>query len=191
MRFLRFLWPGTRKLLLFGVFAFICVAGAVQTYAFIDDIPGTQKPPLYDQLRAFDFWLPWIIFTAPLHIPLSIICGMFDLCDPIFSYFPRLGDVMFPVSSVAYSYLAASWMVHSWDRWMPRAASTTRRLLLLLPLVATGVMAGPAMVSLPLRPREAAFSISTFLLVYAILAFYSISGYGLYRAASELRAEPK
>lgn len=115
-RSLRFLWPGTRKLLLIGALAFICVAGAVQTYAFIDDVPWIEKPPFYDQPPPFDFWLPWIIFTAPFHVPLSIICGIFDLCSPLFSQFPRLGAVRFPVSSVVYSYIAASWLVHSCDR---------------------------------------------------------------------------
>lgn len=187
MRFLGFLWPGTRKLLLFAMFAFLCVAGVIQAYAFIDDVPGIEKPLLYDQLRTFDFWLPWIIFTAPFHIPLSIICGMFDFCTPIFSFFPRLGAVRFPVSSVVYSLLASSWLVHSWDRWISGAASMTRRFILVIPLVMTGIMAGPTMFLLPFVPQEATFSISTFLLVYAILTFYSISCYGLYRVILEYR----
>jgi len=184
--FLRFLRPESRKLLLFGVFSFICVAGVVQTYAFIDDVPGIEKPPLYDQLRGFDFWLPWNIFTAPFHIPLAVICGVFDFCAPLFSHFPRLGAVRFPVSSIVYSYIAASWLVHSWNRWISEAASPTRRLLLMIPLVATGIMMGTTLISIPLRPGESAFS--SFVLVYAIPVFYSISGYGLYKAALELKA---
>jgi len=189
VRVLGFLRPGPRKILAFGALAFICVAGAVQTYAFIDDVPGIEKPPLYNQLRPFDFWLPWIIFTAPFHVPLSIICGMFDLCSPLFSHFPRLGEVRFPVVSVIYSYIAASWLVHSWNKWVSGSASTTRRLLLLIPLMAAGIMAGPTLFSMLLRPGEATFSISTLILTYAVLAFYSISGYGLYKTASELKAQ--
>lgn len=58
-----------------------------------------------------------------------------------------------------------------------------------MPLVAIGIMAGPTLVSISLRLGEAASSISRFLLLYTILIFYSISGYGLYKAASQHMAQ--
>lgn len=186
MKVLGFLWPGTRKFLLFIVLTFICVAGAIQTFVFIDDVPGVEKPPFFEQLRPFDFWLPWIMFTAPFHIPVAIVCSRFDFCTPIFSHFPRLGEIMFPVSSVLYSYLAASWFIYSWDRWISEATLTKRRLLLLIPLVATAIIVGPTIIFVPLWRWKMSHSISSFFLAYFILTFYAISCYGLYRVALKM-----
>jgi len=66
--------------MLFLLFAFISVAGAIQAYAFIDDMPGVEKPPLYDQLRLFDFWFPWVLLIAPLGLLAAVLPGsLFDL----------------------------------------------------------------------------------------------------------------
>lgn len=74
--------PTPGKLIFFPVFAFLWVAGVTQTYAFIDDIPGVEKPPLYDVLRPFGFWFPWLIFSAPLYIVSGALCSLHDFCSP-------------------------------------------------------------------------------------------------------------
>ena len=61
-----FLKPDFRKLLLFSVFILIAVGGKIQTWAFDDD--PQIKPPLYDFLRPYPFWLVWIFSMVPLMI---------------------------------------------------------------------------------------------------------------------------
>jgi len=63
-----FLKPNLRKLALFSILAFICIGGVIQTYAFIDDVPGILKPPLYDILHPLELWFPWIILALPTHL---------------------------------------------------------------------------------------------------------------------------
>jgi len=65
LRALRFLKPCPRRLLLFAFYASLSIAGVIQSYAFIDDVPGLERPPLYDQLRGFDFWFPLDIVHPP------------------------------------------------------------------------------------------------------------------------------
>lgn len=42
---LLFLKPKVGVLVIFALLAFICVGGAIQSYAFIDDVPEVPKPP--------------------------------------------------------------------------------------------------------------------------------------------------
>jgi hypothetical protein len=135
LRFFRFLRPCPRRLLLFLLFAFISVAGAIQTYAFIDDIAGLEAPPLYYQLMWFDFWIPWILLTAPLCLLAAVLwVSAAYLFDLLIADFPRLGAVSFPVFSVAYSYVAASWLLYCWDRWVSPRPSM-RRWMMALPIL--------------------------------------------------------
>lgn len=52
--------------MLFSVFISIAVGGQIQAWGFDDD-PQT-KPPLYDFLRPYPFWLMWIFSMVPLII---------------------------------------------------------------------------------------------------------------------------
>ena len=53
-----------RVLCLSGILCFICIGGAIQTYAFIDETPGLGEPMLYDMLQS----LNWIVLAAPVHL---------------------------------------------------------------------------------------------------------------------------
>lgn len=171
--------PSPVKLLLFLCFAFLWVAGVIQSYAFIDDVPGVEKPPLYDLLRPFDFWFPWVIFSAPLHLFSSFLCSLRDFCSTLFSTFPGMGAARFPVIGVIYSYLASSWMVYSWSRWLTTPFS--RRLTLTIPILPTLLLTGfPTIIP----PSAAAFILSSIPLIYLISTFYTISFYGLCKAAA-------
>ncbi len=132
LKALGFLKPCPRGMLLFAFYAFLSIADAIQTYAFIDDIPGLEKPPLYDQLRGFEFWFPWVVFTLPIHLPIPLGQG-------IMKYFPSLGAVKMSLGSVVYSYVAASWLVYAWDRWASASTLRVRRILLMLPAVLASI----------------------------------------------------
>ncbi len=60
--------PDLHVLSLFAILALNCVGGVIQSYMFVDDVPGVPKPPLYDQLSFLELWFPWIVLTLPLHI---------------------------------------------------------------------------------------------------------------------------
>ena len=106
--------PNIKALALFIVFSFICIGGVIQTYAFIDDIPGIEKPPLYDQLSALELWFPWILLVAPLHI-LGAVLRLWW----IINLFPELSSgFKIPLASIAFSYILSCWTVYSWDKWV-------------------------------------------------------------------------
>lgn len=62
----KFFKPDWQKLLLFSMFILIAVGGKIQAWGFDDD-PQT-KPPLYDFLRPYPFWLVWVFSMVPLLI---------------------------------------------------------------------------------------------------------------------------
>ena len=172
---LRFLKPCPRRILLSAFYIFLSIAGAIQTYAFIDDIPGLERPPLYDQLRGFEFWFPWVLFTLPIHLPIPLSRG-------VVRYFPSLGAVKMPLGSIIYSYVAASWLVYVWDRWVSASARRVRGTLLMLPAVLASLSGlSPLLLSL----RGLAYTLSRFVNLYLVYLFYAISLYGLYKALGE------
>jgi len=65
---LNVLKPSPNSLTLFAALTFICIGGVIQTYAFIDNVSGIPKPPLYDELSYFNLWFPWVLFVFPLHV---------------------------------------------------------------------------------------------------------------------------
>jgi len=109
--------PTWMKIGFFVVFAFIWIGGVTQTYTFIKDVLGIEKPPLYDLLKPYDFWSPWIFFSAPFYILVRLLCSIYDFCSPIFAMFPDMGGVKFPLAGITYSYMASAWMAFSWEKW--------------------------------------------------------------------------
>ncbi|MDJ0270058.1 MAG: hypothetical protein NXY59_05885 [Aigarchaeota archaeon] len=175
--------PSRKTVLIFLGLSFLSIAGAVQSYAFGDDVPCVEKPPLYDALRPYGFWFPWIIFTAPLHVAAALICGSGDLCIQLLSSFPSMGAVKFPLASVLYSSAAACWVVYSWRRWCVAAPRDTRILLLLVPLAPALFLGRPSIPTIIVFPL---FVVSTFLLLYGVFIVYSVAIYGLFRGVRAL-----
>ena len=173
---LSFLKPTPRSLALFAVLAFICVGGAIQSYAFIDDARGVPKPPFYDLLKPLELWVPWIFFAAPVHL-LGSLLGLRWLLR----CFPSLGGVSAPVASLAYAYVISCWAVHSWDRWA--RYGRYGKLSPLVGIALASIFCLP-LVSLPAgNPLEyAARVISGFAFLSVVFATYSVSIQGLYRA---------
>ena len=177
---LSFLKPTPKSLALFAVLAFICVGGAIQSYAFIDDIPEVPKPPLYDLLKPLELWVPWIFLAAPVHL-LGSLLDLWWLLD----YFPRLGGVSAPVASVAYAYVISCWAAYSWDRWARHGRYG--RLVPLVGVALASIFHFPLVLLLTIDPLGyAAFAISGFAFLAAVFAVYAVSIYGLYRAGRSL-----
>ena len=176
----RFFKPNLRKVLLFLLFSFICVGGAVQSFAFIDDVPRLVKPPFYDMLKPLNLWSSWIMFSGPIHV-FGCCVGLWSLIK----YFPSLGSVKFPVGGIIYSYFVSCWMVYTWDKWLKYGKPTTKALVFLLPI------AGSLQTLNPFGILFTAFNFSMFVWVfsgfmflYVVFLAYSTSIYGFIKLVS-------
>ena len=178
--------PTWVKICFFIVFAFIWIGGVTQTYTFMKDIPGIEKPPLYDLLKPYDFWSPWIFFSAPFYLFIRLLCSIYDFCSPVFAMFPAMGGVRFPLAGIAYSYMASAWMVFSWEKWFrSRKIKVAALLGCLIPLfiihssVFTSIFMGA--INSAHMHRMISYLASSLILNYLVLVFYVVSLYGLYK----------
>ncbi len=167
--------------MLFAVLALICVGGAIQSYAFVKDVPEVPKPPLYDLLKPLELWPSWVFFTAPVHL-LGSLLGLRWLLK----YFPSLGGISVPVASLAYAYVVSCWAVHSWNHWARHG-----RYGRLIPVVGVALTSVPflprallpAVATLEVDPLEYAVRVvSGFAFLAVVFAVYTVSIYGLYKA---------
>jgi len=160
--------PDSRKLAIFTTLSLICVGGAIQSYAFIDDIPGIPKPPFYDLLKPFSIWPAWVLLIAPLHI-LSYILNLTYLLD----YLPPLGGVKAPFFSVLYSYILSCWSIYVWDKWLKN--DKLKILILLLGIVTAFLMNPPFLLT---SLDEVSYIFSGFVLISIVMTLYAVALYG-------------
>jgi len=171
----RILKPNIKVLVLFIIFSFICIGGVIQTYAFIDDVPGIEKPPLYDQPSALELWFPWILLAAPLHI-LGAVLGLWWLID----LFPEFtSGFKIPIASIVFSYILSCWAVYSWDKWV----RDSKRKVYAVITVATVISLMMSPLPILFLPNITLFKIlrfiSGFIFVLLITGTYIISLIGL------------
>ena len=172
--------PDPWRLLLGLLTAFISLAGATQTYVFIDEVPGMEPPPLYPYIQGLDFWIPWLILT----LPLWAACMVDGWCTWLVSLLPGMGAVKVPLFSMAYGYLESSWAVYVWGRWAgPRGAGKP---LLLTSLALTSIIYGPALASSLMGFYPLSRSLSGALLSLLVISLHMVSLYGLYVAVGRL-----
>jgi len=179
---LAFLRPSYSKVLLFAVLAITCFFGSIQTFAFIDDIPGVPKPPLYDEVRCVELWFPWVALSLPIHLA-GWALRLWNLAK----YLPSLSlGVKVPLISIAYSYALSCWTVSSWGRWLRSLRSRVAALSI-------GVGSSLVLVPLPLLltyhasdPCLTLRSCSGFALILLVSTVYIVSIYGLARALAGL-----
>jgi len=179
--------PTWMKICFFIIFAFIWIGGVTQTYTFIKDIPGIEKPPLYDLLKPYDFWSPWIFFSAPFYILVRLLCSIYDFCSPIFAMFPAMGGVKFPLAGITYSYMASAWMMFSWEKWFrSKKMKVTTLLGCFIPLlIIHSIMLLMSIDSARIH-QIITFLVSSLILNYLVLVFYVVSLYGLYKGLRSL-----
>jgi len=167
-----------RKILLTTVLSIICIGGVIQTYAFIDDVPGIPKPPLYDLFKPLNFWTPWILFTAPLHI-LGYVLNLYGLIE----YFPELGaGLKFPLLSIIYTYLVSSVAITTYDRWLRN--THYKGLPLILGIIIAIIFNPPFIVTLNLD--FIVFMVSGFLFLTLIFTVLIIATYGVFKILRSL-----
>ncbi|RLG59843.1 hypothetical protein DRN87_04985 [Candidatus Geothermarchaeota archaeon] len=185
MGLIQVLKPNLHNIPLFILLAFISVGGVIQTYAFIDDADILPKPPLYDILKPFNLWFPWLYLTAPIQISSLIlnlrwISGIFPELSPGFKL---------PLGSILYSYVTSAWSIYIYRRYI----STNKRILKIFIIISIGFgcIFSPV-ISLPFITidRELiTFTLSGFLLITLITLIYLFSIYGLYKLLRNYLAE--
>ena len=174
--------PTWMKISFFIIFTFIWISGVTQTYTFIKDVPGIEKPPLYDLLKPYDFWSSWIFFSAPFYLLARILCSIYDFCSPIFAMFPDMGGVKVPLAGIIYSYAASAWMTFSWEKWFRSKKIKVAALLgCFIPLLIIHSMSLLMSVDSASIHQMITFLASSLILKYLVLVFYVISLYGLYK----------
>ena len=184
LQILHFLKPDMRELVLFSVLAFICVGGVIQTYAFLDDVPGIPKPSLYDVLRPLELWFPWIILTLPTHF-LGRLLNVWWLLR----YFPEISPgFSFPLVSVIYAYILSCWTFHVWDKWLSK--SPRRKLFIIAGIILAAIFNPPiTLLWAPFSLDYLLIVISGFIFLFLIFTVYAISIYGLYKVARSFISE--
>lgn len=69
----RFLRPDWKRAVVFAVLLFIALAGYMQSWVFSGKDMGLPKPPFFDLLEPFPFWVLWVASLVPLAMLSNII----------------------------------------------------------------------------------------------------------------------
>jgi hypothetical protein len=161
----QFLKPDGRRLVATLLMVALLVAAYIQAFAFVDDVPGATKPPLYDTLLPFDFWVPGMM----LILPLAVICaplgwlGLSPLSSPL----------IWPLQ-ILYLYVLSCLLVFGHDHWVKELAARWRWLIVILPIVVTFALWVPDMWSvIRSAPQMILFLGSAILLSGCVLALYA------------------
>ncbi|MBW4640716.1 MAG: hypothetical protein KME05_21320 [Gloeocapsa sp. UFS-A4-WI-NPMV-4B04] len=110
----KFLKPGFRKLLLFSVFILIAVGGQIQAWGFDDD-PQT-KPPLYDFLRPYPFWLVWGFSIIPLIIISTPFRSLIQNINSGLTYY------LWWIGLIVYYYILSCFFFYLFDLFKSRTS---------------------------------------------------------------------
>ena len=157
--------PDWRRLVATILMVALLVAAYIQAFAFVDDVPGATKPPLYDSLLPFDFWVPGMMLILPLAVvsaPLEWL-GISLLSSPL----------VWPLQ-ILYLYLLSCLLVFGHDHWAKYLAARWRRLIVILPVVLTFALWAPGVLSaVRSMPRMILFFGSAALLGGCVLALYT------------------
>ncbi len=174
---LKLLLPDSRRIMASILMLTLIAAGRIQAYAFVDDVPGVEKPPFYDVLKPFDFWSPSMF----LLLPLIALGSMAAIVTPGVSALATGGIGHLILAS--YVYLFSSLLFYSHDMWgagrIPRKAVLvlyTVFCILLMPGVAYSTVKGDLELSV--------FMLSSILLNSVIFTLYAYIGICLLKPAA-------
>ena len=157
--------PDWRRLVATILLLALLAATYIQAFAFVDDVPDATKPPLYDLLLPFDFWVPGMMLILPLAL-LSVPLGWLGLT-------PLSSPLIWPLQ-IGYVYLLSCLLVFGHDHWATNIAARWRRLAVILPVLITFVLWAPGILSaIRSVPRMIPFFVSSTLLSGCVLALYA------------------
>lgn len=156
--------PDRRRVLAMLLMLALLAATYIQSYAFVDDVPGTTAPPLYEALRPFDFWVAGMLLIMPLAL---ITMPLQRLGMPVMS-----SPLVWPLQ-MGYLYLVACLLVFGHDRWAQSLHRRWRVLIVAVPVVLVVVLWLPGMLwAMRSVPQMISFFLSSALLSGCVLALY-------------------
>ncbi len=157
--------PDGRRLLATILMVALLFAAYIQAFAFVDDVPGATKPPLYDTLLPFDFWVPGMLLILPLALvsaPLQAL-GLSPLSSPL----------ILPLQ-IGYVYLLSSLLVFGHDHWARHIAPRWRTGVVILPaLIAILLWSSGMSAAIRSLPHMIPFFLSSTLLSACVLSLYA------------------
>jgi len=169
--------PNRRKVLGTMLMLAFLAAAYIQSYTFVDDVPGVSKPLLYDLLRPFSFWASAMLLIMPLALlsaPLRWL-GLSPWASPLIW-----------LLQAAYVYLLACPLVFAHDHWGKKMERRWRWLVLALPFLFVAALWAPAIPAAPRSPQQMVpFFASSILFTGCVLSLYTYIGVcigvGLYK----------
>jgi len=72
----QFLTPDRKKILVLAVLMLVAFAGYMQSWAFSGKDMGLPKPPLFELLTPFPFWVVWVMLLLPLGLLSNVIVAI-------------------------------------------------------------------------------------------------------------------
>ena len=109
-----FLMPDLRKCIVFLVFMFICFAGYIQSWVFSGKDIGSPKPPLFDLLAPFPFWIVWVFLLLPLILLSNLIVAIFRYNA---DFIMRGSFWLFWTINFVYFYLLSCLIILIWNKF--------------------------------------------------------------------------
>ncbi|MGH9923079.1 MAG: hypothetical protein ACRD38_10035 [Nitrososphaerales archaeon] len=111
---LQFLKPNWKRLEIFGVFTFIAIAGYMQSWVFSGRDMGLPKPPLFDLLSPFPFWLIWVSLLSPL----ALLSNALVMIGGNETDFVMGGSFwILSIVNLAYFYVLSCLVIFIWDKF--------------------------------------------------------------------------
>jgi len=109
----RFFTPDWKRILIFVILALVAFAGHIQSWVFSGKDMGLPKPPLFDLLAAFPFWVVWVILLFPLGMLSNVIVaiGGYDV-----DFIMRGPFWLFWVIQLLYFYIISCVIASVWTR---------------------------------------------------------------------------
>ena len=109
-----FLNHDLRKCIVFLVFIFICFAGYTQSWVFSGKDIGSPKPPLFDLLAPFPFWIIWVFLLLPLALLSNLIVaiGGYNV-----DFIMRGPFWLFGIINLIYFYLLSCLIIFVWNKF--------------------------------------------------------------------------
>jgi len=72
----RFLTPDRKKILVLPVLMLVAFAGYIQSWVFSGKDMGLPRPPLFDLIAPFPFWVVWVVLLLPLGALSNVIVAI-------------------------------------------------------------------------------------------------------------------
>jgi len=116
----RFFKPDWKRILVFVMLTLVAFAGHMQSWVFSGKDMGLPKPPLFELLAPFPFWVAWVVLLLPLGMLSNVIVaiGGYDA-----DFIMRGPFWLFWTIQLLYFYVVSCVIASIWTRLSRRLKS--------------------------------------------------------------------